>query len=139
MSNYESNLDALVERALSQRNTRLADVIEAENLYEYELGHEDIIYADSLNYAIVPCEDFMILAREHYDLDTHAVEAEYAIYSQHDNDDGHNLHNSLNMNAVYKLEFIGEEGFTNMAYAIAYAANLIHTITENRRNNMKEE
>lgn len=138
MSNYESNLDALVERAYAQRNTCLADVIEAENLYEYELGHEDIIYADSINYAVVPCEDRMILAREHYDLDSKAVVAEYAIYSQHDND-GDNLRNSLNMNAVYKLEFLGEEGFTNMAYAIAYAADLIHTITENRRNNMKEE
>ena len=138
MNSSENRLDALVERALSQRNTCLADVIEAENLYEYELGHEDIIYADSLNYAIVPCEDFMILAREYYSLDDKEIIAEYAIYSQHDHD-GNPLLNSLNMNAVYKLEFLGEEGFTNTAYAIAYAADLIHTITENRRNNMKEE
>ena len=137
MSSSESNLDALVERAFNYRTDDLATVIEKENLYEYELGHEDIIYADSINFAVVPCEDFMILAREHYDYDAKEITAEYAVYSQHDHD-GDNLRNSLNMNAIYKLEFIGEETFSNMAYAIAHAANLVRTITENDRN-MKEE
>ena len=137
MNRSDNRLDALVERAFAQRNVGLADVIEIENLYEYELGHEDIIYADSLNWAVVPCEEFMILAREHYDYCSKKVVAEYAIYSQHDHDDD-NIRNSLNMNAIYKLEFIGEETFTNMAYAIAHAANLIHTIAENDRN-MKGE
>ena len=130
MNRSENRLDALVERAFAQRNVGLADVIESENLYEYELGHEDIIYADSLNWVVVPCGEYMILAREHYDADAKAIVAEYAIYSQHDHD-GENIRKSLNMNAVYKLEFLGEETFDNMAYAIAYAADLIH--------NMKEE
>ena len=137
MNSSESRLDALIERAFAQRNVGLADVIESENLYEYELGHEDIIYADSLNWVVVPCYDRMILAREHYDATSKSVVAEYAIYTQHDHD-GRNILNSLNMNAVYKLEWCGEETFDNMAYAIAYAADLIHTMEENDRN-MKEE
>ena len=138
MNSSESRLDALVNRAFEERCDTLADVIEKENLYEYELGHEDIIYADDLNWAVVPCEEFLIMAREHYDYGAREIVAEYAVYTQHDNDDGHNLRNSLNMDAVYKLDFIGEETFTNMAYAIAHAANLIRTITENDRN-MKGE
>ena len=130
MNACKNNLESLVERAFEQRTDSLADVIEKEHLEEYELGHEDIIYADSLNFAVVPCEDFMILAREHYDHDAKEIVAEYAIYSQHDHD-GENIRNSLNMNAVYHLESIGEETFTNMAYAIAYAADLVRTMTEN--------
>lgn len=137
MSNIETRLDALVNRAFEERCDSLADVIEKENLREYELGHEDIIYADDLNWAVVPCEEYMILAREHYDYDAKEIVAEYAIYSQHDYDDN-NIRNSLNMNAKYQLEFVGEETFLNMAYAIAHAANLVRTITENDRI-MKED
>lgn len=127
MSSSE-NIDALVERAFAKRFDHLADIIESENLYEYELGFRDIVYADEVNYAIVPCEYYMILAHEHIDRESNKPSAEYAIYSQHDRD-GRNLHNSLNMNSVYELEFLGEEEFTNMAYAIAYAADLIRKIT----------
>lgn len=124
MNNREDRISALVDRALEERTMRLAEVIEKENLYEYELGYEDILYADSINNAVVPCEDSMILAREYYDDDAKQIVAEYAIYSQHDRD-GMNITNTLNMNAVYKLEYVGEETFTNLAYAIAYAADLI--------------
>ena len=137
MSNHENRIDALVDRAMEERTMHLADVIEKENLYKYELGYEDILYADDINNAVVPCENYMILAREYYDDVEKHVAAEYAIYSQHDRD-GENIPNSLNMNAVYQLEFVGEETFTNMAYAIVHAANLIRTITENDRN-MKGE
>ena len=137
MNSSENRLDALVNRAFEERCDSLAEVIEKENLYKYELGHEDIIYADDINWAVVPCEDRMIIAREHYDYDAKEIVAEYAIYTQHDHD-GDNIRNSLNMNAVYKLEWCGEETFTNIAYAIAYAANLIRTIAENDRN-MKGE
>ena len=137
MNRSETRLDALVSRAFEERCDTLADVIEKENLYEYELGHEDIIYADDLNWAVVPCEEFLIMAREHYDYDAKKIIAEYAIYTQHDHD-GNNISNSLNMNAVYKLDYVGDQGFTNIAYAISYAADLIHTLTENDRN-MKEE
>ena len=137
MSNREDRISALVDRALEERTMHLADVIEKEHLYRYELGYEDILYADDINNAVVPCEEYMILAREFYDdVEKHVV-AEYAIYSQHDRD-GMNISNSLNVNAIYQLEFVGEETFTNMAYAIAHAANLVHTITENDRN-MKGE
>jgi hypothetical protein len=128
MSN--ANLEALVERAFEQRTDTLAEVIRQEHLEEYELGHEDIIYADDINWAVVPCEDRMIIAREHYDFDAKKIVAEYAIYSQHDHD-GENISNSLNMNAVYRLESIGQATFANMAYAIAHAADLVR--------NMKEE
>lgn len=131
MSN--TNLDALVLRALEQRTDRLADVIEKEHLAEYELGYEDIIYADSLNWVIVPCEEHMILAREHCDPHSRQIVAEYAIYSQHDHD-GKNLRNSLNMNAVYRLEFVGEEIFNNMASAISYACGLIYDIQDREVN-----
>ena len=132
MNNREDRISALVDRAFEERTMRLAEVIEKEKLYEYELGYEDILYADSINNAVVPCEDSMILAREYYDDDTKQIAAEYAIYSQHDLD-GMNSTNTLNMNAVYKLEYIGEETFTNMAYAIAYAADLIRNITDNEK------
>lgn len=134
MDNREDKIAVLVDRALEERTMRLHEVIERENLSEYELGYEDILYADSTNNAIVPCEGFMILAREYYDDQEKHVSAEYAVYSQHDRD-GRNIANSLNMNAVYKLEYVGEETFRNMASAIAYAADLIyrmHDTTEKK-------
>lgn len=137
MDNREKRIEDLVNRAFEERCEDLATVIEQENLYEYELGYEDIIFVDNINWAVVPCEDRMIMAREHYDPSAKEIVAEYAIYTQHDRDDSNSL-NTLNMNAVYKLEFIGEETFTNIAYAIVHAANLIRTITENDRN-MKGE
>ena len=124
MSN-STNLESLVERAFEQRTDDLATVIEKENLREYELGFEDIIYADSINWAVVPCEEYMILSREHYDHEAKEIVAEYAIYSQHDRD-GENIRNSLNMNAVYKLNYICDEKFASLAYAIAYAVNHIN-------------
>lgn len=133
MNNREQYLDKLVERTLEKRYCTLAEIIESEKLDTYELGYEDYIYADAINFAVVPCEEFMIIAHEHIDKDTHESVAEYAVYIQHDRD-GRNLRNSLNMNAVYRLDYVGEETFTNMAYAIAHAAGLIHTLTENDRN-----
>ena len=139
MSSSETRLDALVERALSLRTADLDSVIESENLYEYELGHEDIIYADSLNWAVVPCEDLMILAREHYDKDSRQIVAEYAIYKQRDHD-GKELRNSLNMNAVYKLEFVSSKPFSNLAYAIESAAQFVRSVTgENDCNHNRKE
>lgn len=133
MNNREDRIAALVDRALEERTMPLADFIEKENLHEYELGYEDILYADSVNNAIVPCEEDMILAREYYDDKKNEIVAEYAIYSQHDKD-GMNIVNSLNMNATYRLEFVGEETFRNMASAIAYACNLIYDFTERKGN-----
>ena len=117
-------LEELVERSIEYRYCPFDEVIKKEHLEEYQLGLVDIIYADSINFAVVPCNEHMIIAHEHVDKDTHEIVAEYAIYSQHDRQ-GENLRNSLNMDADYVLEYIGEETFTNMAFAIAYAANLI--------------
>lgn len=134
MSKYEDTISTLVDRIWDERSMNLSDFIAAENLYEYELGYVDIVDTDSLGCVIVPCEDYMILAREYYNEEDKKRCAQYAIYSQHDKD-GNNISNSLNLNAVYKFEYVGEEDFTGMAYAIAYAADLIHTITENRKGN----
>lgn len=130
MNNYDKHLDELVERSLEKRDMPLYDLIMSEHLDRYEPGFVDILYADPLNNAIVPCRNFMILARDRYDANEHKIVAEYAIYSQHDRD-GSNLRNSMNANAVYHLEMVGEETFENMAFAIAYAADLIRTMTDN--------
>jgi len=132
MSNYESNLDTMINRAFEKRCDSLSSIIDSENLYEYELGHVDIIYADELSCAIVPCEEYMILAREHYDNESKSLVSEYAVYTQHDKD-GDNIRNSLNMNAVYKFMYVCEETFTNTAYAIAHAATRIHAITDSKK------
>ena len=121
--------DELFSRSCEKRTMPLADFIETENLGTYELGYEDILYADELNNVKVPCRGFMILVRERLD-ENHELVSEYAIYSQEDRD-GHPLRNSLNMNAIYHLEMVGEETFENMAFAIAYAADLIRRMTDN--------
>ena len=123
-----SKLDELIERANAEHSMPFDEFIEKENLYEYELGYEDILYADNLNNAIVPCRDYLIIARERWNEEDHAPVAEYAIYSQHDKD-GNNLMNSLNMNATYNLEYVGDQQFENMAFAIAWAADLIFHMT----------
>ena len=124
-----NRIDELIKRAEELRHTPIDEFIEEEDLYTYELGYEDILWADDLNNAIVPCYDYMILARERLDDDYNTV-AEYAIYSQHDKD-GHPIMNSLNMNATYKLEYAGDQQFDNMAAAIAYAFNLIYQLHTN--------
>jgi len=129
-------LDELIKRANEERHMPIDKFIEKENLSKYELGYEDILYADDLNNAIIPCYDYMILARERLDENYNTV-AEYAIYSQHDKD-GKNIMNSLNMNATYELEYAGDQLFDNMAAAIAYAFNLIHQLHQNELNNEKE-
>ena len=123
-----SKFDELIERAHEKHSMPLSDFIESEDLYTYELGMEDILEADFLNVAIVPCRGYMILARERWNDEDNETVAEYAIYSEHDND-GHPLRNSLNANATYHLEYVGEEQFENMAFAIAWAADLVHHLT----------
>lgn len=130
---------ALFERAFDYEEacTSLAQLIEAEHLEELAIERETILYAMEACHAIVPCHDYLILTYDHIDFDTRKRVAEYAIYSQHDRD-GMNLPNAINYNAIYRLEFIGEELFDNMAAAIAYAYNLVHTIHTNDENMRKE-
>ena len=129
MNNYEKLIEEVVDRAIAKRNMPLAELIESENLNEYIPGTITILYGNELGSAIVPCRGHMILVRDRYDEISNDVIAEYAIYREHDND-GHNLYNSLNANATYKLEFVGEETFENMAYAIKYAVELIEKISD---------
>jgi len=127
-------LDELIDRASQKRSMPLRDFLISENLDTYEPGYIDILYADELNNAIVPCRGYMILARERWSVEDNSIVAEYAIYTQHDHD-GHPLQNSLNYNATYKLEYVAEESFENMAFAIVHAACIIKQITENERRN----
>ena len=108
----------------------LSDLIEKEHLEELSIEWETILYAMEACHAIVPCYDSLILAFDHYDAGNHCRTAEYAVYSQHDRD-GRNIPNAINYNAEYRLEYVGEETFENMAAAIAYAFNLLHTLHMN--------
>lgn len=132
MNSYEKKIEELVERAMDKAEMPLYDLIMSENLQEMELGTLTILSGNELSNATVPCEEFMILVRDRYDAVANDTVAEYAIYSQHDAD-GHNLINSLNANAVYRLELVGEELFVSMAAAIAHAYTLINTITQSER------
>ena len=131
--------NALFDRAheYMMNETPLAELIEKENLAELSIEYETILYAMEACHAIVPCYDSLILAYDHYNSASHSRVAEYAIYSQHDRD-GKNLQNAINYNADYRLEYVGEETFENMAAAIAYAYNLVHTLHENDMNNREE-
>lgn len=115
-----NHLDELIERACEKRSMPLADFIQTENLITYELGYEDILYADDINIAKIPHEEFMILLRERYDKNAHRNVVEYAIYDQEDRD-GMPLLNSLNMNAIYHLVKVDKHSYRNMASAIAKA------------------
>ena len=123
----KDHLDILVERTMEKRSMPLADFIRTENLQDYELGYEDILYADAINVATIPHEEYMILVRDRWDDATHAPVAEYAIYSQEDHD-GRPLLNSLNMNATYHLVKVCHDSFRNMASAISEADSDIYNI-----------
>lgn len=130
MSNYDKLIDELVERAIEKRHMPLAELIESENLQEYIPGTMTILYGDELNNAIVPCRGFMILTRDRYDEEKKDFISEYAIYAEHDNDNMKPLYNAMNANATYKLVYVAEETFENMAFAIADAVEAIRETTE---------
>ena len=125
----KESLDALVGRAIAKRSMPLREFIRTENLQDYELGREDILYADAINVAIIPHEEYLILLRERWDDESHAPVSEYAVYWQEDFD-GRPLINSANMNATYHLLIVGFGSFRNMAGAIAEAVEEIHHVTE---------
>lgn len=121
-----NHLDKLIERAIEKRHMNLHDFIMSENLEAYELGYEDILYADELNIAKIPHEEYMILLRQRLDSKQNIV-VEYAIYSQEDHDNKP-LYNSLNMNATYHFIRTGDRVFCNMADAISEATDDIYDI-----------
>ena len=130
MDNYNKILDEAVERAMEKRNMPLRDLITSEKLYTYVRGRVDVLYANELNNAMVPCRNHMILVKDRFDDEEDDWVAEYAIYRRTGkNSFGEDISdtsgNIFICEAVYELEYIGEETFDNMANAIAYAANLI--------------
>ena len=125
-----NNLDKLIERAEEKHSMPLKDFIKSENLETYELGYVDILYADELNIAKIPHEEYMILLREREEGGPDRPNVvEYAIYSQEDHD-GITIYNSLNMNATYHLVNVCTDTFRNMASAIAEATEEIYNIDE---------
>lgn len=121
-------LDKLIDRSFEKRSMPLKEFLASENLDTYELGYIDILYADNLNNAIVPCRGYLILTRERWSDEYKGLVAEYALYSEHDNDNRPPLRNSLNMNATYKLEYVCDTQYENMAYAISYATKHIENM-----------
>lgn len=133
--NYENKVNEVCERAMEKRNMPLYDLIMSENLQRYVRGRVDIFYGNELNNAMVPCRGFMILAKDRYDDDKHDWVAEYAIYRRAGKDSfGDDISdtsgNVFMCEAVYYLEYVGEETFENMASAISYATNLIYSMKE---------
>ena len=130
---YNEIFDKTVERSIEKSSMPLDDLIMSENLQTYVRGRVDILSVDELNTAMVPCLGFMILTRDRYDEDTHDRIAEYAIYKRTGKDSFGNDISNTNGNtficeAVYQLEYVGEETFDSMADAISYATKLIHDI-----------
>lgn len=123
------HLDTLVERAWETHTMPLAELIKEENLDTYEYGYEDILFADAINVALIPHEEYLIIVRQYDDGSDNYPAVEYAIYSQEDRD-GQILLNSANMNAVYHLIRVGEGKYPNMATAIHEAVKEIEKMKE---------
>ena len=128
---YNEIFDKTVERSMEKCSMPLYDLIMSENLQTYVRGRVDVLSVDELNTVMVPCLGFMILTRDRYDEDTHDRIAEYAIYKRTGKDSFGNDISNTNGNtficeAMYQLEYVGEETFDSMADAISYATKLIH-------------
>ena len=132
---YEDKVNEVVERAIETRAMPLYDLIMSENLQTYIRGRVDIFYGNELNNAMVPCRGYMILVRDRYDTVSEDFIAEYAIYKRSDKnyfgEDISKMSGDVFMcEAVYTLEFVGEETFDNMASAISCATKLIYSMKE---------
>lgn len=129
--NYDEIFDKTVERSMEKCSMPLYDLIMSENLQTYVRERVDVLSVDELNTVMVPCLGFMILTRDRYDEDTHDRISEYAIYKRTGEDSFGDDISNTNGNtficeAVYQLEYVGEETFDSMADAISYATKLIH-------------
>ena len=134
---YDETIEYYVNRGFETRNMNLCDLVDAENLNKIQLGTLNVLTCNELSNAMVACKDVMILAREYYDPGRKNIIAEYAIYRQEDNN-GNNLMHSLNANATYILDYLGDEEFDNVGAAIAYAVNLIYTLDKNEEDQDNE-
>ena len=143
MNSYEKYLQETIERSIDKHSMPLAELIESERLQSYVRGRVDILSVDELNVAMVPCRGYMILTRDRYDENEQNYVAEYAIYRRAAKDSFGEDITSTNRNvfmaeAVYNLEFVGEETFENMAYAIKYAVDLIEKMADDPEDIVSE-
>jgi len=130
---YDETIEYYVNRGFETRNMNLGDLVDAENLDKIQLGTLNVLTCNELTNAMVACKDSMILAREYYNEEQDKIIAEYAIYRQEDRD-GHNLMHSLNANAIYTLDYLGDQEFENVGAAIAYAVELLYFPEKYRKN-----
>lgn len=130
---YEERIEYYVNRGFETRNMPLSELISSENLDTIELGTVNILTCNELTNAMVACLDVMILAREFYDFEQDKIVAEYAIYKQKDHD-GHNVMNTLNINATYHFSYIGEERFDSVGAAIACAVSAVYREHEEKED-----
>jgi len=143
MNSYEKHLQETIERSIAMRSMPLAELIESEHLRSYVRGRIDVLSVDETSVAMVPCRGYMILARDRYDGSEHDFIAEYAIYRRaakdsFDDDITSMSGNTFICEAVYNLEFVGEETFENNAYAIKYAVELIEKISDDPMDIVRE-
>ena len=124
LADRDRKLEDLADRSYKKRTWNLHDFIISEQLFNYEYGCIDILYADRENSIVIPCEYYLILAREHFNEQTRKFVSEYALYIQEDHD-GHPLRNTYNMHATYHFRSVCEESFDSLASAIAHAHNAI--------------
>ena len=132
MTRREEIEQQIYERAFQygEENRSLSYIVEHEpDMKEWSLEFMTVASADDPSYAIVPYEDYMIMAHDLWDEKNNCRISEYAIYRQHDRD-GENLLNSLNYNATYEFIKVSDKTYRNMALAIADATNELSIVHE---------
>ena len=111
-------------------NRSLSYIVEHEpDMKEWSIELVNVAYADQASYAVVPYEDYMIMAHDLWDDKNHCRIAEYGIYRQHDRD-GHPLMNSLNYNATYEFIKVSNRTYPNMAVAISAAVEELSDVDD---------
>lgn len=117
-----------------QKSTPLKDIIDQEpDMKEWKLEYLTVAEANPACYAVVPYEDYMVMAHDRFDPNGGHRLAEIAIYRQHDLDD-HPLMDSLNYNATYRFLMVCDETYRNMTVAIANAPGWILRLEDEFRN-----
>ena len=123
MTRREEIEQQIYDRAFQyhEDNLSLKDIVEREpDMKEWSLEFMTVSEADPVCYAIVPYEEYMIMAHELWDSQNKCHISEYGIYRQHDRD-GRPLMNALNYNATYEFIKVSDKTYRNMAMAIVGA------------------
>lgn len=122
----------IYERAFryEEENRSLSYIVEHEpDMKEWSLEFMTVASADDPSYAIVPYEDYMIMAHDLWDDKNKCHISEYGIYRQHDRD-GSLLMNALNYNATYKFIKVSDKTYRNMAMAIVGAVDELSNVDD---------